>query len=170
MFWLFFSQFSFAVSHTEQPVELLSLPTSLFKFFSGTHYVTKPAESTAPPSISSASHLFTFVTQSKENPRCALLCFAFHCSREAAKLWWKDSFFSFFSHPSHQFFPSWVSFEEEEENPTMALVHTTRSVVVRSLLRGRSPSQQPQWCRLFSGNNQEEFVLFRLHCEFCHEA
>lgn len=48
-------------------------------------------------------------------------------------------------------FPSWVSFEEEEEeDPTMALVHTTRSVVVRSLFRGRSPSQQPQWCRLFS--------------------
>jgi hypothetical protein len=69
-------------------------------------------------------------------------------------------------------FPSWVSEEEEEEeeDPTMALVHTTRSVVVRSLLRGRSPSQQPQWCRLFSGNNQEEFVPFRLRCEFCHEA
>jgi hypothetical protein len=68
-------------------------------------------------------------------------------------------------------FPSWVSFEEEEEeDPTMALVHTTRSVVVRSLFRGRSPSQQPQWCRLFSGKNQEEFVPFRLHCEFCHEA
>jgi hypothetical protein len=136
----------------------------------GTHYETKPAESKAPPSISSASHLFTFFYPvERESKVCFSLLFI-----AAEKLRsYDERTVSLASSLTHliNLFPSWVSFEEEEEeeDPTMALVHITRSVVVRRLLRGRSPSQQPQWCRLFSGNNQEAFVLFRLHCEFCHE-